>query len=151
MSALRRRKAQKRSGLQTGRTAARWTLAGLLVFSGIGHLTTLRRGFRIAVPDWATRLLRTDKDMIVVSSGAAEIMLGGALLALPRERATVGAAVAAFFVAVFPGNVHQWQTKRSAPGLDTDARRFGRLFLQPVLVAWALWATRSDSSKAARR
>jgi len=38
--------------------------------------------------------------------------------------------------------VHQWRTGASAPGLDTDARRFGRLFLQPVLVAWALWSTR---------
>jgi hypothetical protein len=26
-------------------------------------------------------------------------------------------------------------------GLDTDAKRFGRLFFQPVLVAWALWST----------
>ncbi len=74
-------------------------------------------------------------------SGAAELALGAALAALPREQRRVGAAVAAFFVAVFPGNIHQWRTRASAPGLDTDARRFGRLFLQPVLVAWALWCT----------
>ena len=123
-------------------TAARWLLAALLVAAGVAHLTVLRRGFRIAVPDWATRLLRTDKDRIVVASGAVEIVLGTALVALPRERSRIGWAVAAFFVAVFPGNIHQWQTKRSAPGLDTDAKRFGRLFLQPVLVAWALWSTR---------
>lgn len=123
------------------RAAARWLLAALLVAAGVAHLTVLRRGFRIAVPDWATRLLRTDKDMIVVASGALEIVLGTALVALPRERSRIGWAVAAFFVAVFPGNIHQWQTKRSAPGLDTDAKRFGRLFLQPVLVAWALWST----------
>ena len=36
------------------RTVARWLLAGVLVGAGIGHLTTLRRGFRIAVPDWAS-------------------------------------------------------------------------------------------------
>ena len=124
------------------RTAARWLLAALLVAAGVAHLTVLRRGFRIAVPDWAARLLRTDKDMVVVASGALEIVLGTALVALPRERSRIGWAVAAFFVAVFPGNIHQWQTKRSAPGLDTDAKRFGRLFLQPVLVAWALWSTR---------
>lgn len=123
------------------RAAARWLLAALLVAAGVAHLTVLRRGFRIAVPDWATRLLRTDKDRIVVASGAVEIVLGTALVALPRERSRIGWAVAAFFVAVFPGNIHQWQTKRSAPGLDTDAKRFGRLFLQPVLVAWALWST----------
>lgn len=123
------------------RAVARWALAALLAAAGAAHLTTLRRGYRIAVPDWATRLLRTDKDTVVVVSGVVELVLAVALLALPRERSRVGAAVAAFFVAVFPGNVHQWLTSASAPGLDTDAKRFGRLFLQPLLVAWALWAT----------
>ncbi|RLK48909.1 hypothetical protein [Microbacterium telephonicum] len=127
------------------RTVARWLLAVLLVTAGVLHLTTLRRGFRIAVPDWATRMLRTDEDTIVVVSGVVEVGLGAALVALPRERTRVGAAIAAFFVAVFPGNVHQWRTGVSAPGLDTDARRFARLFLQPVLVAWALWAGRGAS------
>lgn len=125
------------------RTVARLALAALLIAAGTAHLTVLRRGYRIAVPDWAAELLRTDKDMIVVASGAVEIVLGAGLVALPRERTRIGAAIAAFFVAVFPGNVHQWRTGASAPGLDTDARRFGRLFLQPVLVGWALWAGRS--------
>ena len=113
------------------RALARWSLAALLVAAGVGHLTTLRRGFRIAVPDWATRLIRTDKDTIVVVSGVVEVMLGLALALLPRERRRVGLAIAVFFVAVFPGNVHQWRTGRSAPGLDTDAKRLARLFLQP--------------------
>lgn len=128
------------------RTAARLLLAALLIGAGAAHLTVLRRGYRIAVPDWATRLLRTDADMIVVASGAVETMLGSALVALPRERRRIGVAVAAFFVAVLPGNVHQWRTGASAPGLDTDARRFGRLWLQPALVAWALWCTRGAAS-----
>lgn len=99
------------------------------------------RGFRVVVPDWATRLTRLDKNEIVLASGAAEIALAAGLLALPKERRRIGWATAAFFIAVFPGNVHQWRTRRSTPGLDTDARRLGRLFLQPLLVAWALWAT----------
>jgi len=123
------------------RSIARGALAALLLAAGASHLTTLRRGFRIAVPDWATRLLHTDKDTIVVVSGVVEVMLGAALVLLPGERRRVGAAIAAFFVAVFPGNVHQWRRGTSAPGLDTDARRLARLFLQPVLVAWALWST----------
>lgn len=124
------------------RAASRLLLAALLVAAGAAHLTTLRRGFRIAVPDWATRVLRTDKDTIVVVSGVVEVLLGAALVLLPRERRRVGAAVAALFVAVFPGNIHHWRTGRDVPGMDSDAKRFGRLFLQPVLVAWALWATR---------
>lgn len=124
------------------RAVARWALALLLVAAGVGHLTVLRRGFRIAVPEWATRLLRTDKDTIVVVSGVVEAALGAALVALPRERRRVGAAVAALFVAVFPGNIHHWRTGRDVPGMDSDAKRFARLFLQPVLVAWAIWSTR---------
>lgn len=124
------------------RSIARAALAALLLAAGAAHLTTLRRGFRIAVPDWTTRLLRTDKDTIVVVSGVVEVALGAALVLLPRERRRLGLAIAAFFVAVFPGNVHQWRQGTSAPGLDTDAKRLARLFLQPILVAWAVWSTR---------
>lgn len=124
------------------RQVARFALAALLLVAGASHLTWGRRGYRIVVPDWATKLLRTDKDMIVVASGAVELVLGAALVVLPRDRGRIGAIVAAFFVAVFPGNVHQWRTKRSAPMLDTDRKRFIRLLLQPVLVAWAVWSTR---------
>ncbi|MET0813343.1 MAG: hypothetical protein ABWY03_09820 [Microbacterium sp.] len=124
------------------RQVARFALAALLLVAGASHLTWGRRGYRIVVPDWATKLLRTDKDMIVVASGAVELVLGAALVVLPRDRGRIGAIVAAFFVAVFPGNVHQWRTKRSAPMLDTDRKRFIRLLLQPVIVAWAVWSTR---------
>lgn len=124
------------------RIAARWLLAGLLTFTGLAHLFWGRRGFRIVIPPWAVTTLRLDKDAIVVASGAVELMLGAALVTLPRERRTIGALIAGFFIAVFPGNIHQWRTGRSAPGLHTDRLRFGRLFLQPVLVAWAWWSSR---------
>jgi uncharacterized membrane protein len=125
------------------RAVARWGLAALLAAAGASHLTWGRRGYRIVVPDWAVRLTRLDKDAIVVASGAVELMLAGALVALPKEKSGVGWLVAAFFVAVFPGNVHQWQTGRSAPMMRTDRARFVRLLLQPVLVGWALWSTRA--------
>jgi uncharacterized membrane protein len=131
----------RRRGLPV-RSVARGALAALLVAAGVSHVTWGRRGYRIVVPDWATRLLRTDKDAIVVASGAAEVLLGVGLVALPRERRRVGATIAAFFVAVFPGNVHQWRTGRSAPGLSSDRARFVRLFLQVPLIAWAWWSTR---------
>lgn len=123
------------------RTLGRMLLAALLLAAGVSHLTWGRRGYRIVVPDWATRLLRTDEDAIVVASGVVEIALGGALVILPRERRRIGWIVAAFFVAVFPGNVHQWRTGRSAPLLATDRARFVRLLLQPLLVMWAVWST----------
>jgi uncharacterized membrane protein len=128
--------------LDIARGIALWALAALLGVAGASHLTWGRRGYRIVVPEWATTLTRLDKDAIVVASGAVELMLAGALVALPRERTRVGWLVAAFFVAVFPGNVHQWQTGRPAPMMRTDRARFIRLLLQPVLVAWAIWSTR---------
>lgn len=128
------------------RAVARWILAVALGAIGVAHFLSTR-GFRVVVPEWATRLTRMDKDTIVLASGAAEVALSVGLLALPKERRRVGWATAAFFVAVLPGNIHQWQTKRSTPGLDTDARRFGRLFLQPVLVAWTLWSTGDEKPR----
>lgn len=124
------------------RGVSRFTLAAILAVAGASHLTWGRRGYRIVVPEWATKATTLDKDAIVVASGAVELMLAGALVALPKERAAVGGLVAAFFVAVFPGNVHQWQTGRSAPMMRTDRARFIRLLLQPVLVVWAIWSTR---------
>lgn len=131
------------------RALARWILALALGAIGIVHFVSTR-GFRVVVPDWATKATRLDKDAIVVASGAAEVALAVGLLALPKERRRMGFATAAFFVAVFPGNVHQWRTRRSTPGLDTEARRFGRLFLQPLLVLWAVWST-AEPAPARRR
>lgn len=132
------------------RAVARWILALALGAIGVGHFLSTR-GFRVVVPDWATRLTRLDKDTIVIASGAAEVALAAGLLALPKERRRIGWATAAFFVAVMPGNIHQWQTRRSTPGLDTDARRFGRLFLQPPLVLWALWSTSGEAPRRRNR
>ncbi|MFS0893798.1 hypothetical protein [Microbacterium sp. 179-I 3D3 NHS] len=132
------------------RALARWILALALAAIGVLHFTATR-GFRVVVPEWATSLTRLDKNDIVLASGAAEVALAVGLVALPRERRRIGWATAAFFVAVFPGNVHQWRTRRSTPGLDTDARRLGRLFLQPLLVVWALWATGDAAAKGRRR
>lgn len=132
------------------RAVARWILALALGAIGVGHFLSTR-GFRVVVPDWATRLTRLDKDTIVIASGAAEVALAAGLLALPKERRRIGWATAVFFVAVMPGNIHQWRTRRSTPGLDTDARRFGRLFLQPLLVLWALWSTSGEAPRRRNR
>ena len=72
---------------------------------------------------------------------AAEIVLGLALIFLFKQRVLVGLAAAAFFVLIFPGNISQYVNRIDAFGLNTDRARFVRLFFQPVLVIWALWAT----------
>ncbi|HET6392659.1 MAG TPA: hypothetical protein VFG13_07560 [Blastococcus sp.] len=117
------------------RTAARLLLGAAMVGAGVLHLTTQRQEFRAQVPDW----FPVDEDLTVLASGVAEIALGAAFVALPRKRRLVGGLLAAFFVAIFPGNVAQYLEGTDAFGLDTDRKRLVRLFFQPVLVLWALY------------
>lgn len=119
---------------------ARIALGVTLVGAGLTHLTVARREFRAQVPDWTTKISPFSKDDVVLLSGAAEIALGTALATLSGERQKVGLAAAAFFTAIFPGNIAQYTERRDGFGLDTDRKRFARLFFQPVLVAWGLWS-----------
>jgi uncharacterized membrane protein len=80
-------------------------------------------------------------DFVVLASGVVEIVLGAALLIAWKYRARVGWIVAAFFIAIFPGNISQYVNGIDAFGLDSDQARLTRLFFQPLLVAWALWST----------
>jgi uncharacterized membrane protein len=118
-------------------TAARLALGAGLVFAGTSHLTFARQEFHAQVPPWVP----LDADAVVLLSGVAEIALGTALAALPRHRGLLGVIAAAFFVAVFPGNISQYVHHVDGFGLDTDTKRAVRLAFQPALVAWALWST----------
>jgi len=114
---------------------SRIALGTMLVTAGIAHLTFARKEFQAQVPDWVP----LKKDDTVVYSGFAEIALGVTIIATPKKyRSLLGKITAAFFTAVFPGNISQYQNRRDAFGLDTDKRRMARLFMQPVLIGWAL-------------
>jgi uncharacterized membrane protein len=108
-----------------------------LLFAGISHLTWARTEFLAQVPPWVP----VDADLVVILSGLVEVALGAGLIFLAKYRFYVGAATAAFFVAIFPGNISQYVNHVDAFGLTTDTARFIRLFFQPFLVAWALWST----------
>ena len=107
-----------------------------LIFAGISHLTIARKEFVAQVPDWVP----LKKDDTVVYSGIAEIALGSTLV-FAGKRKQVGKIAAMFFTAVFPGNISQYTHHRSAFGLNTDKKRFARLFFQPLLVWLALKTT----------
>jgi len=119
------------------RTIARVGLGAVLVLAGLSHLFWSRVAFQAQVPDW----LPFDKDFVVVASGIVEIVLGLGLIALPRYRVAVGWVVAAFFVAIFPGNISQFVTGTDSFGLNDDLSRGIRLLFQPLLVLVALWST----------
>lgn len=116
-------------------TLTRLALGSAMTFAGAGHLTFAREEFQAQVPDWVP----LDKDLVVLGSGVVEIAFGAALLALPKQRRVTGIALAAFYVAIFPGNVGQYLEGTDGFGLDTDTKRLIRLFFQPALVAAALW------------
>ena len=75
-----------------------------LVVAGAAHLTWARSAFLAQVPGWVP----VDADLVVVLSGVVEIALGASLALLARHRVALGWVTAAFFVAVFPGNVSQF-------------------------------------------
>ena len=111
-------------------------LGAALIYAGITHLTTNRIEFQAQAPTWVP----FSADFVVLASGVVEIALGIALASLQYRR-QVGWITAAFFIAIFPGNISQYVNGIDAFGLDTDQARLTRLFFQPLLVLWALWAT----------
>lgn len=123
-----------------GQNIMRIVLGALMTLAGIGHLTFQRAEFQAQVPSWLPQ--GPDfVDFIVLASGVVEIALGLAMIFLTKRKATVGMALAIFFLLIFPGNISQYVNGIDAFGLDTDTKRLVRLFFQPVLIAWALWST----------
>jgi uncharacterized membrane protein len=108
-----------------------------LAYAGIGHLTSNRQEFQAQVPT----VLKDYADFVVLASGVVEIALGVGLIALWKYRVQLGWLVAAFFVAIFWGNISQYVNGVDAFGLNSDRARLIRLFFQPLLVVWALGST----------
>ena len=124
----------------TSQNIFRILLAILMMFAGLSHLTFNRIEFQAQVPDW----LPISKDIVVLSSGIVEIILGLGLAVWAKYRIEFGWTLAFFFVLVFPGNISQYLDGKDAFGaLDSDNARLIRLFFQPVLVLWAVWSAGS--------
>jgi uncharacterized membrane protein len=119
------------------RTALQITLGAALTYAGITHLTTSRTEFQAQVPT----ILQSQADFVVIASGVVEILLGLSLILLIKYRTYIGWITAAFFIAIFPGNISQYINGTDAFGLNTDQTRAIRLLFQPLLVIWALWST----------
>ena len=117
------------------------SLGAFLTSAGISHLGSNRTEFLAQVPTW----LPLNADFVVVASGIVEITLGISLITttfiLTQYRKKVGLVVAIFFILIFPGNINQYVNGIDAFGLDTDQKRLIRLFFQPLLVIWAVWAS----------
>lgn len=123
---------------KTKQNIARYSLGAFLVVAGITHLTIARKEFKAQVPNWVP----LEKDDTVVYSGVVEIALGSSIILVSdKKKELVGKVIAGFFAAVFPGNWAQYKNQRNGFGLDTDQKRLARLFLQPLLMLWAIKST----------
>jgi len=133
--------------MQLLRNATQLLLGAALTYAGTTHLTTSRQEFQAQVPTWVP----LSADFVVIASGIVEIALGLSLLILWKYRTQIGWITAAFFIAIFPGNISQYVNGIDAFGLDTDRARAIRLLFQPLLVIWALWSTGAWRSYRAKR
>jgi uncharacterized membrane protein len=133
--------------MQLLRNATQLLLGAALAYAGTTHLTTSRQEFQAQVPNWVP----FSADFVVIASGIVEIALGLSLLLLWKYRTQFGWITAAFFIAIFPGNISQYVNGIDAFGLDSDRARALRLLFQPLLVIWALWSTGAWRSYRAKR
>ncbi|MDH2208721.1 hypothetical protein N5J53_17085 [Empedobacter sp. GD03644] len=123
---------------KTKQNIARYSLGAFLVVAGITHLTIARKEFKAQVPNWVP----LEKDDTVVYSGVVEIALGSSIILVSeKKKELVGKVTAGFFASVFPGNWAQYKNHRNGFGLNTDQKRLARLFLQPLLMLWAIKST----------
>ena len=118
----------------------RLLLGAFMVYAGFSHLTFNRQEFVAQVPTWL-QFSPAFTDFVVLASGVVEIAFGLGMLFLWKKRTLVGALLALFYVAIFPGNINQYVNHIDAFGLNTDTLRLIRLFFQPVLIFLALWST----------
>jgi uncharacterized membrane protein len=128
------------------RSSARIGMAIAMIFAGAAHLL-MPTPFLQHLPPWTPFA-----EAIIVLTGLIEIGFGAALLVLsPPWRRRTGLALAAYLVAVFPGNLYV-----AVAGIDVDGQPGGwypwlRLPVQAILIAWALWSTRPAAHTPARQ
>ena len=120
------------------RQIGRWLLALFYALAGVAHFMVTDTFARI-VPAWVPGSPRE----WVIGTGVAELL--GAIGLLTRKwRLAAGWALAAYAVCVFPANVkHAMLDLAWLGGSGTGAPwayHVPRLLMQPLLVAWALWA-----------
>lgn len=121
------------ANLRQGRTSMRLAMGITMVFFGVDHLVTPDRYFAM-VESWLP-----SANVIVAITGYCEIA-GGLGLLIPGLRRWAGLMLAAYFIAVFPANIHNALYGLNAQGLPSAGWYYWiRLLFQPLAVWWALY------------
>ena len=121
------------------KTFFRLLLGLFMTYAGFSHLTFNRQEFVAQVPTWL-QFSEGFTDFVVLASGVVEIALGLGMLLLWKKKAVVGALLALFYVAIFPGNINQYVNHIDAFGLNTDNLRLNPAcpYLPRSLEYWRL-------------
>jgi uncharacterized membrane protein len=115
------------------RRAALLLLAAAYLAAGVLHLA-VPRPFIAITPPWVPQAAA-----VIALTGIAEVAGALALMA-DRTRRLAGITFALYALAVFPANIaHAAHDLSTGTGLGW-AYHYPRLFAQPFLCWWALWA-----------
>ncbi|MFG5120136.1 DoxX family protein [Methylorubrum sp. POS3] len=118
------------------RRLLRYGLIGLYGFIGAVHLVATDQ-FLPIMPDWVPQ-----PRLVVIGTGLCEIAAALALMTR-RLRQAAGIGLALYAVCVFPANIKHAVEGISVPPIpDTWWYHGPRLAFQPVMVWWALYASR---------
>jgi uncharacterized membrane protein len=118
----------------TRRVRLRYLLTAAMVGVGIMHFVAT---------DWFVSIVPTAlpaPTALVLISGVFEI-LGGVGLQIPRVRRAASIGLVLLYVAVFPANVNMILDAHASHGI-APLLLWGRLPLQAVFIAWALYVGR---------
>jgi uncharacterized membrane protein len=114
---------------------SRRLLAAFFVGSGVNHFVIPRAYEQIVPP-----VMRRRAKLLVQVSGVAEVA-GGVGVLLPRTRRLSGLGLVALLAAVFPANLYMAREPEQFKRIPRLAL-YARLPLQPLMMMWALRATR---------
>ena len=87
------------------------------------------------LPEWTPI-----REELILGTGIIEVALGAALLLRQPWRGIAGVILAAYLIAVFPGNVYVAVADVPVDGQPGGPYPWARLPLQILFVAWALWS-----------
>ena len=128
----------------TLRSRGRSALAIGMTVAGVAHFVT-PLPFVQHLPDVIPM-----REAVIYASGAVEIALGLALLGLSRWRPFAGLVLAAYLVAVFPGNLYVAVAGVAVDGQPGGVYPWLRLPFQALFIWLALWSTDALSVVPAR-
>jgi uncharacterized membrane protein len=117
-----------------GSSRSRRLLGLFFVGAGINHFAIPRAYERIVPPGWG------DPKTLVRASGVAEIAGGLGVFVRPTRR-LAGLGLVALLAGVFPANLHMARHPEEFAKIPRWAL-YARLPLQPLMMWWALRATR---------